>query len=97
MVFATDTSSLLHGFLLELIGNISIYLLGYKKFQTVGLTGFHLLHLSAIDVDNGSKINLILACRSARAMLLDEKFLILGSVDVRVQSGSGLIFTFTKP
>lgn len=70
---------------------------GYKKFQTVGLTGYHLLHLSAVDAEKGSKINLTLACKSVRAMLLDEKFLILGTIDVRVQNGSALIFTFTAP
>lgn len=79
------------------ISNVSQLLAGYKKFQTVGLTGYHLLHLSAVDAEKGSKINLTLACRSVRAMLLDEKFLILGTVDVRVQNGSALIFTFTAP
>ena len=69
---------------------------GYKKFQTVGLTGYHLLHLSTIDVEKGSKINLVLACKCVRAMLLDEKFRILGEVDVRVQSCTALIFTFTS-
>lgn len=69
---------------------------GYKKFQTVGLTGYHLLHLSTIDIEKGSKINLVLACKCVRAMLLDEKFRILGDVDVRVQSCTALIFTFTS-
>lgn len=71
--------------------------LGYKKFQTVGLTGYHLLHLSAIDAEKGSKVNLGLACRCVRGMLLDDKFLILGNIDVRVQNNSALTFTFTSP
>ena len=71
--------------------------IGYKKFQTVGLTGYHLLHLSAIDAEKGSKVNLGLACRCVRAILLDDKFLVLGNVDVRVQNNSALTFTFTSP
>lgn len=63
----------------------------------MGLTGYHLLHLSAIDTEKGSKVNLGLGCRYVRAMLLDDKFLILGNIDVRVQNNNALTFTFTSP
>ena len=69
-------------------------MLGQDKVQIIGLSGYHLLHLAAIDIENGSKINLPMACKCVQTMLLDEKFLFLGPIEVSVKSNVALLFTF---
>ena len=69
---------------------------GQVRVQIIGLSGYHLLHLAAIDMEYGSKINLPMACKCVQTMLLDEKFLILGPIEVSVKSNSALIFNFLQ-
>ena len=67
---------------------------GQVRVQIIGLSGYHLLHLAAIDIENGSKINLPMACKCVQTMLLDEKFLVLGPIEVCVKPDVALLFTF---
>lgn len=70
---------------------------GYKRSQIVGMTGYHLLHLTALDADKGTKINLNMACETAQKILDHEEFLIMGKVEVSVKPHTALVFTFSKP